>query len=80
MGGSGPVSLQDYTQSAATRYTKGVPGVGDTDLGLTAFQGKAKALIDRLQYRVFRQQYQFSAGAGGAAGLNRTMRVEMYGR
>jgi hypothetical protein len=68
MGGSGPVSLQDYRKSASTRYTRGVPGMADTDMSLTAFQGKGKALLDGLQYRIFRQVYQFAGGGGGAAG------------
>ncbi len=68
MGGSGPVSLQDYTKSASTRYTRGIPGMGDTNMSLTAFQGKGKALLDGLQYRIFRRQYLFATGAGGAEG------------
>jgi len=83
MGGSGPVSIQDYAQSAATRYAKGVPGIGDSNVGIADFQGKSKALLDGLQYRVFRNRYTFSAatssgtagtgsysGGGGAGGVS----------
>jgi hypothetical protein len=69
MGGSGPVSIQDYIQSAATGYAKGVPGIGDTNLNITDFQGKSKALVSGLQYRLFRKRYAFSSTTGsGSAG------------
>jgi len=69
MGGTGPVSIQDYAQSAAARYAKGVPGIGDSNLSITDFQGKSKALLDGLQYRIFRKRYTFSAAtSSGAAG------------
>ena len=82
MGGTGPVSIQDYIQSAATGYAKGVPGIGDTNVGIADFQGKSKALVSGLQYRLFRKRYAFSTtatsgvagtgsygGGGGAAGV-----------
>lgn len=34
MGGTGPVSIEDYIQSAATGYAKGVPGIADTNVGI----------------------------------------------
>lgn len=69
MGGTGPVSIQDYAQSAAARYARGVPGIGDSNLSITDFQGKSKALLDGLQYRIFRKRYTFSAAtSSGAAG------------
>ena len=69
MGGSGPVSIQDYIQSAATGYAKGVPGIGDTNLNIADFQGKSKALVSGLQYRLFRKRYTFSSTTGsGSAG------------
>ena len=69
MGGTGPVSIQDYAQSAAARYAKGVPGIGDSNLSITDFQGKSKALLDGLQYRIFRRRYTFSAAtSSGTAG------------
>jgi len=69
MGGTGPVSIQDYTQSASTRYAKGVPGISDSNVGIADFQGKSKALLDGLQYRIFRKRYTFSAAtSSGAAG------------
>jgi hypothetical protein len=68
MGGSGPVSLSQYKQSASTYYSRGVPGVTDTDVALSQFQGKAKALKSGLQYRVFNQLIQLSAGSAGGGG------------
>ena len=68
MGGTGPVSIQDYIQSAATGYAKGVPGIGDTNLNIADFQGKSKALVSGLQYRLFRKRYAFSNATSGTAG------------
>ncbi len=68
MGGSGPISIQDYIQSAATGYAKGVPGIGDTNLNIADFQGKSKALVSGLQYRLFRKRYTFSNATSGSAG------------
>lgn len=68
MGGTGPVSMQDYIQSAATGYAKGVPGIGDTNVGIADFQGKSKALVSGLQYRLFRKRYTFSNATSGSAG------------
>ena len=68
MGGSGPISIQDYIQSAAAGYAKGVPGIGDTNLNIADFQGKSKALVSGLQYRLFRKRYTFSNATSGSAG------------
>lgn len=85
MGGSGPVSMQDYIQSAATGYAKGVPGIGNANISIADFQGKSKALMNGLQYRIFRKRYVLSnaassgtagtgsyGGGGGAAGVTVT--------
>lgn len=40
MGGSGSARMSDYTQNASTYYARGVPGITNADLKLSAFYGK----------------------------------------
>jgi len=50
---TGPIRMSDYRASASTYYAKGVPDITDTNLRISNFTGKSKALMSGLQYRLF---------------------------
>ncbi len=66
-----PIKFSDYKQNPTTApyYTKGIPGITDTNLSISQFYGKKNALKSGFTYKVFRGlNYLFTVGLGGAGG------------
>ncbi len=66
-----PIKFSDYKQNPTTDpyYTKGIPGITDTNLSISQFYSKKNALKSGFTYKVFRgTTYTFTAGSAGRGG------------